>query len=176
MFVNCQLSLNGLVHEFIQYKTTNCKSLQDPSETFLSLQKIGTMKKKNKAIALSYPQHHHQQNHTLLFFFFFFCILVCYLPRSIGRLEEKDAAPVGHGYKIRSVFIDPSGKSLTAYLGLINSSSIFGPDIQNLNFIARYACSYAIALCAFLQESAHHICIHIITVNSFGSYQCCGAT
>ena len=105
------------------------------------------MKKKNKAIALSYPQHHHQQNHTLLFFFFF-CTLVCYFPRSNGRLEEKDAVPVGHGYKIRSVFIDPSGKSLTAYLGLINSSSIFGPDIQNLNFIARYACLYAIALCA----------------------------
>ena len=126
------------------------------------------MKKKNKAIALSYPQHHHQQNHTLLFFFF--CILVCYFPRSNGRLEEKDAVPVGHGYRIRSVFIDPSGKSLTAYLGLINSSSIFGPDIQNLNFIARYARLYAIALCALSPKicSSYSYSFYLITVEFFG--------
>ena len=125
------------------------------------------MKKKNKAIALSYPQHHHQQNQSLLFFFFF-CILVCYFSRSNGRLEEKDAAPVGHGYKIRSVFIDPSGKSLTAYLGLINSSSIFGPDIQNLNFIARYACLCAIALFELSPKICSSYSYYPITVDFFG--------
>jgi hypothetical protein len=94
------------------------------------------MKNKNKP--LSYPQLHHQ-NHTL-FLFFFFCILLCYLVPSNG-IEENEAASVGYGYRIGSVSVDPSGKSLTAYLVLINGSTIFGHDIQNLNFIARYGSS-----------------------------------
>ena len=133
------------------------------------------MKKKNIAISLSYPQHHHhQQNHTLLFFFFF-CILVCYLPCSNGRSEEKDAVLVGDGYRIRSVSIDPSGKSLIAYLGLINSSSIFGSDIQNLNFIARYACLYAIALCELSPKicSSYSYSYYFITVDFFGLPMLC---
>jgi hypothetical protein len=90
-----------------------------------SLHKTAMMRERERAV--SYPF----QNRNLLFFF---CILLCHLAPVNGK-EEKE--PVGHGYTIRSVAVHPSGKSLTAHLGLIKGSSIFGPDIKNLNFIAR---------------------------------------
>ncbi|KAK6150179.1 hypothetical protein DH2020_017704 [Rehmannia glutinosa] len=42
----------------------------------------------------------------------------------------------GYGYNLRSVTVDSSGKSLTAYLQLIDNSSVFGPDVQLLSFTA----------------------------------------
>ncbi|KAB1222967.1 Alpha-glucosidase [Morella rubra] len=71
------------------------------------------------------------QPHPLLFFVFIF---ICCSAPSNGEVKE---AAVGHGYTIGSVVVDPSGKSLTAGLLLVKSSSVFGPDIPNLSFIAR---------------------------------------
>ncbi|GAY49130.1 hypothetical protein CUMW_116930 [Citrus unshiu] len=48
-----------------------------------------------------------------------------------------DKESVGYGYSVRSVAVDSSLKSLTAGLGLIRSSSVYGPDIQSLNLFAR---------------------------------------
>jgi hypothetical protein len=89
------------------------------------LLKIAMMRKRERA---SYPH---------LLFFFFFCIFLSHLDPLNGKKEKES---VGYGYTIQSVAVDPSGNTLTAHLGLIKSSSVFGPDIQNLNFIARYIC------------------------------------
>ncbi|EOY26234.1 Glycosyl hydrolases family 31 protein isoform 1 [Theobroma cacao] len=51
-----------------------------------------------------------------------------------GKVEEV----VGYGYAIQSVGVDQSGKLLKADLRLIKNSTIFGPDIQNLNLIASF--------------------------------------
>ncbi|XAR66477.1 Alpha-glucosidase [Bertholletia excelsa] len=73
----------------------------------------------------------------LLFYVFFsiFFVSLSVLPvasssKSNGLSSEKDA--VGYGYTIRSATVDSSGESLTAYLQLIKSSSVFGPDVRNL--------------------------------------------
>ncbi|PKA52272.1 putative alpha-glucosidase [Apostasia shenzhenica] len=49
--------------------------------------------------------------------------------------------PTGHGYLLRSAKMDRSGKLITAELNLISETSIYGPDIQNLNFLANFETS-----------------------------------
>ncbi|KAK1284273.1 hypothetical protein QJS10_CPB21g00989 [Acorus calamus] len=61
-------------------------------------------------------------------------LLLLFISYSYAVLEEA----VGYGYRLRSVTIDPSGRSLTADLKLIRNSSIYGPDIQNLVFKASF--------------------------------------
>ncbi|KAL6206357.1 hypothetical protein ACLB2K_023605 [Fragaria x ananassa] len=67
-------------------------------------------------------------HHLVPLFFFFFSLLECFVA------EE----PVGYGYRVESVNSDPSGKTVTASLGLINSSLVYGPDIPNLKLYASY--------------------------------------
>ncbi|CAN6553527.1 unnamed protein product [Malus baccata var. baccata] len=74
--------------------------------------------------------------HHLHLPFFFFSSIFC-LISSAKAIAEAEAA-VGYGYKIQSVHYDSSGNSLTADLGLIKSSSLYGPDIPNLNLHASY--------------------------------------
>ncbi|KAK3010431.1 hypothetical protein RJ639_012520 [Escallonia herrerae] len=52
--------------------------------------------------------------------------------------HEHIGLAVGHGYRIPTLGFDASGISLTANLQLIKSSSTFGPDIHNLNLVARF--------------------------------------
>ena len=64
--------------------------------------------------------------------------LLCFSLRHFAPSNAQDQnQTVGFGYVIGSVNVDPTGKSLTAALSLINSSSVFGPDIQNLTLTAR---------------------------------------
>ncbi|KAF9589842.1 hypothetical protein IFM89_028777 [Coptis chinensis] len=63
----------------------------------------------------------------------FYSLLSLFFTLSSGEGEEV----IGYGYQVRSVTNDPSGKSLTAILGVTNSSSVYGPDIQNLTLVAR---------------------------------------
>ncbi|MCI79620.1 alpha-glucosidase, partial [Trifolium medium] len=44
---------------------------------------------------------------------------------------------VGYGYTVTSGNTDPTGKSLTANLKLIDSSDVYGPDIPLLTLTAR---------------------------------------
>ncbi|VVA35075.1 PREDICTED: alpha-glucosidase [Prunus dulcis] len=78
--------------------------------------------------------------HPPLFFFFFFFFLSavfhCGLVSSSNTKGAKEAAVAGFGYKIQSVNYESSGNSLTANLGLIKKSSLYGPDIPNLNLHA----------------------------------------
>ncbi|KAM5587291.1 hypothetical protein ABKV19_005957 [Rosa sericea] len=69
-------------------------------------------------------------HHLLPFFFFYiFFSLDCFVAQEL----------VGYGYKVESVNnSDSSGKTLTVNLGLINSSSVYGPDISNLTLYVSY--------------------------------------
>ncbi|XP_050368543.1 alpha-glucosidase-like [Argentina anserina] len=64
--------------------------------------------------------------HLLPFFFIF----------SLDCLVAEE--PIGYGYKVESVNSDHFGKTLTANLGLIKSSLVYGPDIPNLKLSASY--------------------------------------
>lgn len=72
---------------------------------------------------------------VVLFFLSCFFRLASSLP-SAGAGDGGDSA-VGYGYRIRSVDVDPTGKSLTADLDLIRKSSVYGPDVQRLSLQAR---------------------------------------
>ena len=70
---------------------------------------------------------------SLLLFFLCYCFIP--QPQSYVKAET-----VGYGYRIRSVAVESS--SLTADLGLIKKSAIYGPDIQSLQLFARYVSIY----------------------------------
>ncbi|KAI3958952.1 hypothetical protein MKX01_023628 [Papaver californicum] len=61
--------------------------------------------------------------------------------------------PIGYGYKLRSVEVDASGKSLTAVLDVLQNSSMYGPDIQNLQLTASF-------------ETADRLRVHITDLNN----------
>ncbi|KAA8537094.1 hypothetical protein F0562_029572 [Nyssa sinensis] len=88
-----------------------------------------------KAKPISHLRGSHDQLLYLIFcvFTFAFAFLASTATPTSNGLEEE---AVGYGYAIRSVTVDRSGKSLSADLQLIKKSSVFGPDIQNLNLIA----------------------------------------
>ncbi|GAV66143.1 Glyco_hydro_31 domain-containing protein/Gal_mutarotas_2 domain-containing protein [Cephalotus follicularis] len=65
-------------------------------------------------------------------------LCVCFFFPSLinGNAKEETGAAVGYGYSIESVTVHSSRMSFTAYLTLINKSSVYGPDIQRLKLIA----------------------------------------
>lgn len=83
-------------------------------------------------------QNSNSKREKISHFLLFHCLFVfssCLATISLSNEEVEK--PVGYGYKVVSARVDPSGKLLTADLVLIKNSTTFGPDIQNLNFIAR---------------------------------------
>lgn len=68
-----------------------------------------------------------------LFHNLFLFLIIFSFPYSVHGVNEA----VGYGYKLKSVSVDSNQKWLTADLGLIRNSSVYGPDIQNLNLFAR---------------------------------------
>eukprot|EP00258_Populus_trichocarpa_P010227 XP_002317680.2 alpha-glucosidase [Populus trichocarpa] len=73
----------------------------------------------------------------LAYFILCFFLASCLAPLSISN-GEVESQPVGYGHKVVSARVDPSVNVLAADLQLIKNSSTFGPDIQNLNFIASF--------------------------------------
>ncbi|XP_042492824.1 alpha-glucosidase-like isoform X2 [Macadamia integrifolia] len=65
---------------------------------------------------------------SLFFLFSFFCPSHGY--------GAKGA--VGYGYSVQSINFNPTRNSLTAHLRLIKNSSLFGPDVQNLQLLASF--------------------------------------
>ncbi|GKV11230.1 hypothetical protein SLEP1_g22499 [Rubroshorea leprosula] len=68
-------------------------------------------------------------NHYLL-------LLICIF--SFSYLANGEEKAVGYGYSVGSVHSDSTGKWLEANLHLLNSSSVYGPDIPDLILLARY--------------------------------------
>ncbi|KAL5839714.1 hypothetical protein ACOSQ3_012406 [Xanthoceras sorbifolium] len=89
--------------------------------------------RRNRPTSASFFYHHHQQHFLLLIFLFCYC----FFPQLFVKAEV-EAKTVGYGYRIRSAAVDSSEKSLTADLGLIKNSSVYGPDIQSLHLFASY--------------------------------------
>ncbi|KAL0398183.1 UNVERIFIED_CONTAM: Alpha-glucosidase [Sesamum radiatum] len=77
------------------------------------------------------------RRHYFLLLIFFQVSIFTFFDAAISLSSSSEAeAIIGYGYSVRSVSADPSGKSLTAHLQLINNSSVFGPDIQLLSLTA----------------------------------------
>ncbi|ONK59261.1 uncharacterized protein A4U43_C08F4630 [Asparagus officinalis] len=72
---------------------------------------------------------------SLLFYLFFLC---SYFYFNSSSCYQENEQIVGYGYELGSVYSDPSGKLLNAELKLIKNSSVYGPDIQNLNLFASF--------------------------------------
>ncbi|XVE89376.1 hypothetical protein DITRI_Ditri19aG0196700 [Diplodiscus trichospermus] len=70
--------------------------------------------------------------HNLFLFFIIFCSSY-----SVRGVDEA----VGYGYKLKSVSIGSNQKWLNAHLVLIRNSSVYGPDVQNLNLCASFETS-----------------------------------
>ncbi|XP_042515558.1 alpha-glucosidase-like [Macadamia integrifolia] len=74
--------------------------------------------------------------HLLLCFFFLSFFFFFFSAHGGGDEEQQ----VGYGYSVstQSVSVNATTKTLTANLQLINSSSIYGLDVQNLSFVASF--------------------------------------
>ena len=64
------------------------------------------------------------------------CVL-WFLSCLLGGSNGDAVAAVGFGYSVQSVRPDHSGKFLTVDLHLVNTSTVYGPDIQYLTLTAR---------------------------------------
>lgn len=75
-------------------------------------------------------------------FVFVTALVICF-SFSLSRLISNDVVgeEIGYGYTVRSIAINSSAASLVADLQLIKSSSVYGPDIQNLKLIASFETS-----------------------------------
>ncbi|GAU22903.1 hypothetical protein TSUD_377150 [Trifolium subterraneum] len=69
----------------------------------------------------------------LPFCFITFCVI---LSQTVAD-DIPQGTQIGFGYTVTTVNIDPTGKSLTANLKLINSTDVYGPDIPVLTLTAR---------------------------------------
>ncbi|URD73744.1 Alpha-glucosidase [Musa troglodytarum] len=69
---------------------------------------------------------------------FFLLLHLCLLLGFGSPTASQEQQVVGYGYDLRSVGVAPSGKTLTAELGLIRSTSVYGPDIQNISLFASF--------------------------------------
>ncbi|GMI92002.1 alpha-glucosidase [Hibiscus trionum] len=78
-----------------------------------------------------------QMTHLLNNLFLFLIII----SSSFCSVIHGDNEAVGNGYQLNSVSVDANKTWLTAGLALIRSSSLYGPDVQNLNLSVSFETS-----------------------------------
>jgi alpha-glucosidase len=67
-----------------------------------------------------------------------FCFITFYVILSQTVADDIPiGTQIGYGYTITNVTTDPTAKSLTANLKLINSTDVYGPDIPELTLTVR---------------------------------------
>ena len=59
--------------------------------------------------------------------------------RSESEKLREETEQIGYGYEVEWAEFDKNGKSITAMLKVVQSSSVYGPDIDSLCLTARYS-------------------------------------
>ncbi|KAK1422139.1 hypothetical protein QVD17_25045 [Tagetes erecta] len=96
-----------------------------------------------KYAAIAYPsESSYTSSETMTSILARILLLLLLLLLSIDQKVIADSdtlpEPIGYGYNLQSVSLDSSGKSLAADLRLNKKSSVFGPDIDQLRFVASF--------------------------------------
>ncbi|MQL97092.1 hypothetical protein Taro_029774, partial [Colocasia esculenta] len=90
--------------------------------------------------AMAAPVLLHLLHRTLLVFFYLFLLPSALAAAAAAAAAAAEAGDdvVGYGYRVSTVNADIAGRSLSADLLLIQSSTVYGPDVQNLRFTASF--------------------------------------
>ncbi|KAG8365684.1 hypothetical protein BUALT_Bualt18G0132100 [Buddleja alternifolia] len=92
------------------------------------------------------------RSHILVILFICFSVPFYFAKKTTA--QQNDQLPIGHGYTVKAISKDSERHSLSATLHTISSSSVFGPDIQNLNLIASYVTNDCLRV--RITDSDHH--------------------
>ncbi|XP_057966910.1 alpha-glucosidase-like [Malania oleifera] len=97
-------------------------------------------KQKAKKMAKSTGNKPHWQSHhrgfCLHVLFLFVLLFLAASANAAAEVAAETEAVVGYGYSLQSAWLNTARKSLLANLAVVRHTSLYGPDVHNLHFIA----------------------------------------